>query len=240
MQVWFVVQHDGEDYSKSEELKLITCGSRFLSPAEKNYAVCELECLGIQWAIEKCRLYLLGAEFLVLTDHKPLLGILNGRDLDSIQNTRLQRITTKLLGYNFKVQWIPGKKQFIADALSRYPVFQPEVEDQADVLIQVLKIHEMDPALKIISDAAQEDEEYQQIVAAISEGKLNESLQRGHPGWMLKNQWEFLGFQDQYGLIVHHNRIFVPEEAWKRVLDKLHIQHTGQNKTYQNNCIFGQ
>ena len=89
-----------------------------------------------------------------MTDHKPLLGILNGRDLDSIQNTRLQRITTKLLGYNFKVQWIPGKKQVIADALSRYPVFQPEAEDQADVLVQVLKVQEMDPALKVITDAA--------------------------------------------------------------------------------------
>ena len=72
---------------------MITCGSRFLSTAERNYAVCELECLGIQWAIEKCRLYLLGTQFLVVTDHKPLLGILNGRDLDSIQNTRLQRLS---------------------------------------------------------------------------------------------------------------------------------------------------
>ena len=34
---------------KSKKLKLITCGSRFHSLAEKNYAVCELECLGIQW-----------------------------------------------------------------------------------------------------------------------------------------------------------------------------------------------
>ena len=43
-----------------------------------------------------------------------------------------------------------------------------------------------------------------------------------------------MGFQDQYGLIVYHDRIFVPEEARKHVLAKLHIQHTGQNKTYQN------
>merc|ERR1712020_471300 len=201
--------------------------------AEKNYAVCELECLGIQWAIEKCRLYLLGTRFLVVTDHKPLLGILNGRDLDSIQNTRLQRITTKLLGYNFRVRWIPGKKQVIADALSRYPVFQPEAEDQTDVLVHILKAQEMDPALKAIADAAEKDEEYQQIVAALSAGKLTNDLQKGHPGWMLKNQWEFMGFQDQYGLVVYHDRIFVPEEARKNVLAKLHVQHTGQNKTSQ-------
>ena len=163
--------------------------------------------------MEKCRLYLLGTEFLVLTDHKPLLGILNGRDLDSIQNQRLQRISARLLGYNFKVRWIPGKNQVVADALSRYPVFQPEGEEQADVLVQVLRVHEMDPALKIISDAAEKDEEYQQICAAIAAGKCINNLQKGHPGWMLKKQWDFLGFQDQYGLIVFHDRIFVPEEA---------------------------
>ena len=72
---YILIQHDDEDHSKSKELKLITCGSRFLSTAEKNYAVCELECLGIQWAIEKCRLYLLGTQFLVVTDHKLLLSI---------------------------------------------------------------------------------------------------------------------------------------------------------------------
>ena len=49
---YILIEHDNEDYSKSKELKLITCGLRFLSTAEKNYAVCALECLGIQWAIE--------------------------------------------------------------------------------------------------------------------------------------------------------------------------------------------
>ena len=56
---------------------------------------------------------------------------------------------------------------------------------QADVLVQVLKVHEMDPALKIISDAAEKDEEYQQICAAIAAGKRIEDLQKGHPGWIL-------------------------------------------------------
>ena len=38
--------------------------------------------------------------------------------MDSIQNGHLQRITTKLLGYNFKLQWIPGKKQVMADGVT--------------------------------------------------------------------------------------------------------------------------
>ena len=92
----------------------------------------------------------------------------------------------------------------------------------------------MDTDLKVISDAPEKNEEYQQIIAALSAGKLTKDLQRGHPGWMLKNQWEFMGFQDQYGLIVYHDCIFVPKEARKNILPKLHIQHTGQNKTCLN------
>ena len=226
---YVLVQHD-----EASRPRLITCGSRFLSSAEKNYAVVELECLGIQWAVEKCRLYLLGAEFIVKTDHKPLLGILNGRDLDSIQNGRLQRITSKLLGYTFKVEWVAGKKHEIADALSRAPVFQPEEDDNSDVLVQTIVVSEMDPALKRIVEVAGLDEEYQQVAAALAERKKIRELQRGHPAWMFKKQWNFMGIQDQYGLIVYNGRIVVPEEARKQVLQKLHIQHTGQVKTYQN------
>jgi hypothetical protein len=68
---------------------LIMAGSRFLSPAEKNYTVVELELLAIQWAVEKCRLYLAGADFTVVTDHQPLLGIINNKNLDAINNTRI-------------------------------------------------------------------------------------------------------------------------------------------------------
>ena len=71
---------------------LVQCGSRFLSHAETRYAVIELEAMAIQWAILKCKNYLLGTKFVVLTDHKPLEGVMNGRDLDSIMNARLQRI----------------------------------------------------------------------------------------------------------------------------------------------------
>ena len=76
--------------NEAKELKLITCGSRFLTDAEKNYAVIELECMAIQWAILKCRNYLLGVTFKVKTDHKPLLGVINGKDLNAVNNLRLQ------------------------------------------------------------------------------------------------------------------------------------------------------
>ena len=58
---------------------------------------------------------------------------MNGRNLDAIQNMRIHRLMSKLLGYRFKVRWTPGKTQCIADALSRSPVF--EAEEKADILV---------------------------------------------------------------------------------------------------------
>ena len=110
----------------SKDPLLIMTGSRFLSPAENNYAVVELELLAIQWRVEKCRMYLSGAEFLIVTDHQPLLRILNRKNLDTINNIRIQRLMAKLLVYSYKVEWVSGKNHVIADALSRAPVFAAE------------------------------------------------------------------------------------------------------------------
>jgi hypothetical protein len=129
---------------------LIMAGSCFLSSAEKNYAVVELELLAIQWAVEKCRLYLAGAEFLIITDHQPLLGILNRKNLDAINNVRIQRLMAKLLGYSFTVEWIAGKNHVIADALSRAPVFA--AEDHKDIIIRKVTEEVIDEALVELSN----------------------------------------------------------------------------------------
>ena len=116
-----VTKHTAKKISKG---KLVSCGSRFLSSAESNYAVIELELLAIQWAVQKCHLYLAGTKFTEITDHQPLVGVMNGKNLDAITNMRIHRIMSKLIGYQFKVLWTPGKTHHIADALSRAPVFQ--------------------------------------------------------------------------------------------------------------------
>ena len=243
----FILVQPGE----KNQLRLITCGSRFLSPAEKNYAVIELECMAIQWAILKCRLYLAGVEFMVRTDHKPLLGVMNGKNIDAVNNPRLQRMMANLLGYSFKVEWIAGKKHEIADALSRAPVFEPDAEDNVDVLVQVLKVgvnilthegvgvnkltnEEVDPALKEMIKEAENDEDYQSVVKALVEGRKLSKLPKDHPAQAFKRQWDALSFQDQFGLLLYHGRIVVPTSSRKKILETLHIQHTGVVKTLRN------
>ena len=56
--------------------KLVSCGSKSLTPTQQRYATIELECLAVYFAIDKCSFYLkVGTHFTVATDHKPLEGI---------------------------------------------------------------------------------------------------------------------------------------------------------------------
>ena len=115
---------------------LIQCGSRSLTGPETRYAVCELEGLAILYGITKCRHYLLGMDtFTVVTDHKPLKGVF-GKGLHEIENARLRRYRERLTGYNFNLSWCEGKTNFIADALSRSPVF-PASEAESDGFVDV-------------------------------------------------------------------------------------------------------
>ena len=102
---------------------LVQAGSRFLSDAESHYAIIELELLAVAWAVNKCRVFLAGLQhFSVITDHNPLIPILNHRRLDEIENPRLQRLKSRLMAYNFTARRIKGKGNTAPDALSRNPV----------------------------------------------------------------------------------------------------------------------
>ena len=118
-----------QKYCKCLEITPICCaggwrvcmvGSSFNSPAEANYAPIEGECLGVASALHKTRYYTQGCDkLLVCTDHKPLLGILNDKEMEKIDNPRLIRLKEKTLGWRFKIIHVPGKKLCGPDALSR-------------------------------------------------------------------------------------------------------------------------
>jgi hypothetical protein len=213
---------------------LVQCGSRFLSDAETRYAVCELEALAIQWAIHRCRLYLLGIMFKVVTDHKPLTGIFKGSNLDAVDNPRLQRILQKVAGYTFYVEWVPGKTHQIADALSRAPVFDPEEADKSNQDFAVVSAVSItsDPAITKLSAAANLDINYQAIISALKNNVLPKSLPLSHPARLFSKQWDGLSFEESTGFLVFHgHRLVVPYECRSEVLQELHKAHQGLRRT---------
>ena len=57
---------------------------------EADYTPIEGEAAAISWALEKCRMFILGCpNVIVVTDHKPLKGLFGNRDLSKIHNPRL-------------------------------------------------------------------------------------------------------------------------------------------------------
>jgi hypothetical protein len=227
-----LVQHNTDG-----ELQLISCGSRCLNPAESRYAPVELECLGIQFAVEKCDFYLRGSPktFKVVTDHRPLVGMWK-KPLSETPNPRLQRIRLKTVGLNIVVEWQPGKHNVIADALSRSPVAAPApmtpeevVEEQA-----FARAVNTDGSLRWICEAAREDESYQEVVRAKEAGTVVARLPTTHPAHLFKSAWDSLGLEKHNGellLVYDGDRLVVPPSARKRVLDILHMPHAGLVKT---------
>ena len=98
-------------------------GSRFLSDAESRYAMIELECLAAAWAMRKCRQFLEGLpSFQLVTDHRPLIPILNDYHLDKLDNPRILRLRLSLQRYSFVAVWVPGKDSLMADAILPLPM----------------------------------------------------------------------------------------------------------------------
>ena len=91
--------------------------SRKLLPREAAYAVIERECLALVWAVEKFHVYLYGTEFVLETDHHPLVYLAESR----VNNSRLMRWALCLQPYRYLVKAIKGSDNFGADYLSRCP-----------------------------------------------------------------------------------------------------------------------
>ena len=95
--------------------------SKFNSPAVSRYHPVEGEAYAAAWALNKCKLFVLGnPDLLLAVDHKPLLAILgNENELNEVLNPRLLNFKLKSMAYKFKPVYVPGKKHVVPDSFSR-------------------------------------------------------------------------------------------------------------------------
>ena len=210
---------------RAKEWKTVQAGSRFLTDTETRYAVIELECLAVAWAVKKCHIFLSGIDhFTVVTDHNPLIPILNSHRLDEIENPRLQRLRTRLMAYNLTAQWLKGTP---ADALSRHPCSTPSTgDDLAEYDTDCNLAPSLAPSISQIRTStshqqdieslhlhelrrhAADDQEYQILKKTIFSGFPNDKACLKEP---MKKYWSIkdnLSVDDD--LIVYGCRLYVP------------------------------
>ena len=80
------------------------------------------------WAMRKCRLFLTGRSFDLVTDHQPLLGVFK-QSLAAIYNSRLCNMAAKVVHLDFNVIWKKGQDNHGPDALSRSPDDTPDPDE---------------------------------------------------------------------------------------------------------------
>ena len=97
------------------KLHPIAYASRSLKKAEKNYGVTELEGLAVVWALNHFREFILGYEVTICTDHRPLVGLFGNKNLTG----KFARWLLTIQEFNPIFKYVPGKQNYIADALSR-------------------------------------------------------------------------------------------------------------------------
>ena len=106
--------------------------SHKLHKSELNWAPIEKEMLAIVFRAHKFREYILEKATLVQTDHQPLETVLCKPM--SVAPLRLQAMNLKVSGFHLKVEYLPGKKQVLADTLSRKSLDKvPAEEDELQV-----------------------------------------------------------------------------------------------------------
>ncbi|XP_058036746.1 uncharacterized protein K02A2.6-like [Ahaetulla prasina] len=198
--------------------------SRTMSSAERNYSQLDREALAIVSGVKKFHEYVFGRDFEIVTDHRPLLGLLAGdRPTPVALSPRLTRWTIFLEAYSYKLLHRPGKELGHADALSRCPL--PETIEDPTPGAPILLIDSLDSGPVTSKEVARAS--YKDITIRTVIGWV----QKGWPAAPGERFKEFVKKREelsaQGGCLLWGDRVVIPEKLRKKVLELLHEGHPG-------------
>lgn len=192
--------------------------SKQLSSAQMKYATIEREAFAVVYALQKLRPYLYGAEFVILTDHKPLKSLF----LQEQKNTRIQRWAVLLAEYGAPIEYRRGAHNTRADMLSR--IHHDVIEEPSPGFISAMEEIEEIPWEFDQLEGKQVKEEQQQMVE-YELGLLGEENYVVHDGLLYT-------LQPPPGK-AEYPRLVLPPSARFRVIRRAHaeVAHQGMRKT---------
>jgi hypothetical protein len=160
---------------------IVAYASRSLSPVEQRNSQTEREALACVWGCEKFHLYVYGAPFTLITDHKPLIHIFNNPKAKP--PARLERWNLRLQPYNFTVRYEPGKTN-PADYISRHPLQNQPLRERniAEEYVSLLTTSAVPIAMTLaeIQDATLKDPTLQRLAEMIRSQQWHSVLDTDH------------------------------------------------------------
>lgn len=136
-----------QQYS-GDQLEPLAYFSRKLSSTEMKYSTFDRELLGIYLTIKHFRHFLEGREFIIFTDHRPLINAINSKSDKSPRQTRHLEFIAQ---FTNDIRHISGKDNIVADSLSRLP--------------EICSLHSEDINLKQLSFEQRNDDVLRAIIS---------------------------------------------------------------------------
>jgi len=215
------------------ELNPVAYISRSMTLTEQRYAQIEKEALALTWACERFADYLLGLNFHINTDHKPLVPLFSTKNLEELP-IRVQRYRLRMMRFNFTISHVPGKLLVIADTLSRAPVEAPSnndrelaIQSQAFVNLVLQCLPASEQRIEQIKESQQKDRGLVQIMSYCQsqwpdKASLSSNIQ---PYYSVRAELSV-----ENGLLMRGCRIVIPPELQREMLNKIHEGHLGITK----------
>ncbi len=205
--------------------KPVGYASRTLSKAERNYSQLEKEGLSCIFGIKRFHQYLFGHPFQLITDHKPLLGLLSEHKTISPQaSARIKRWSLLLAAYEYTLSFRDTQSHGNADALSRLPLPTEPAKE------------EITPELVLLAEHLEESLVTADHIRVWTEkdSVLSQVVQFLQQGWPAQCDSQLSAFSSKQaelslyeGCILWGSRVVVPEQGRKAVLTELHEGHPG-------------
>ena len=214
------------------EQRPVAYASRSMSPTEQRYAQIEKEALAITWACDRFADYLVGLEFHVETDHKPLVPLLGAKRLDELP-LRVQRFRMRMLRYHFTISHVQGKNLVVADTLSRAPEPGRSVQDSLETEVEayVDATFSSIPATERRMEEIRQHQEEDPIIRQLKVYCQNGWPERGAtPGVLKPYRHVSAELTVEKGLLMRGSRVVIPASLRVEMLDKIHAAHQGITK----------
>ena len=180
---------------------IIAYASRALSPVEKRYSHTEKEALEIVWGSEQFHLYVFGAPFTLITDHKPSQLIYNNPQ--SRPPARIERWFLRLQQYDFQVIYKKGSDN-PADFLSRHPQLKVPKRSVAEEYMNFVTVHTAEAAipLTVIREHTSKDSNLVAVRKAVESGDWTDELVK--PFFNIKEE---IAVDNKNGVVLRGTRI---------------------------------
>ena len=207
----------------------IAFASRSLHPAEAKYSQLEKEALAIVFGVKKFHAYLYGRDFTLISDHKPLLGLLHEtKAIPALASGRIQRWALLLAGYSYRMQHRSGSSLLCADALSRLPL--PErpcaAPTPAEVVLMMEQLDEGPVTSAQVRAWTRRDKNLSRVVRFLETGRWPDSVPPELQPY--SSRAEQLSLQD--GCVLWGSRVLVPPPGREALLQCLHQGHQGASR----------